>query len=380
MSDAISKAYTLIPNNKEELKKVLELKWPIKADAKANDPNAGAHTKMLKLYDNIISRYPKLNNPFAFQTHASNKTIKVIRLLELDKLQLPSLPNGKIEFGNGSRNGQGINNQGLKYENQLAKALSAYSIAGKEGLSKYPSFISTVNLIIKELPAGEVIMNVIAAGKSNSKRKVPITESGIHKLEDADINIGKKISDITVITQGKAGQSTETYISAKFGDTVSFLNLGIKQWFPEKDIVDGEIREQGGKDLLKLLAIDHQKFCDSFNDYKKGITKKTNIKVPVTAKINNPALINLVKSTVGYGYIMVHKTKSGVTVKKMNQATMDRYLKIDKVDIQYPTKGSSKLVKAKVKLVGLDIDFVIRATNGSVYPTHMVANYTYTKL
>lgn len=380
MSDTISKAYTLIPNSKEELKKVLELKWPVKADAKTNDPNAGAHTKMLKLYDNIIARYPKLNNPFAFQTHASNKTIKVIRLLELDKLQLPSLPNGKIEFGNGSRNGQGINNQGLKYENQLAKALSAYSIAGKEGLSRYPSFISTVNLIIKELPVGEVIMSVIAAGKSNSKRKVPITESGIHKLEKADINIGKKISDITVITQGQSGQSTETYISAKFGDTVSFLNLGIKQWFPEKDIVDGEIREQGGKDLLDLLAIDHQKFCDSFNDYTKGITKKTNIKVPVTAKINNPALINLVKATVGYGYIMVHKTKSGVTVKKMNEATMDRYLKIDKVDIQYPTKGSSKLVKAKVKLVGLDIDFVIRATNGAVYPTHMVANYTYTKL
>lgn len=393
MTDIISKAYTLIPDGKVELQKVLNAKWPVKADAKPTDPNVKVHTSILKLYDAILVTYPNLTDPFAFQTHTNNKSMKVIRMLEYD-VKIPSLSSGKIEFGNGSRNGQGVNNKGVKYESQLAEALGAYAASGNEGLQQFPTFKSTVLQILKELPRNHSIVDVISSGSSNQKRKVPITESGIQNISEHDIQIGKIISDITVITKprGRNQKTTETYISAKFGDTVSFLNLGVKGWFPEDEIFNNDLQNTQGKALLDLLAINHSKFCKVFNVYeknKKKRPKRSNTSVNVSdilkddgpkGNIRNTALLNLVRSTIGYGYIMVHKSKGGTTVKKIDKAAMEKYLYVQDVDIVYPTKGSSKLVKAKVKLLGLDIDFTIRATDGTIYPTHMVANYTYTKL
>lgn len=376
----MSKAYNLIPNSKEELQRVLEDRFSL-GDKGIQSPNYNTHKSMLDLYDSI-SKNVRINNPFAFQTEKSSNKVKVIRILQLEHgFKFPTNSKLKFDFGNGSRGGQGENNQGFKYENQLGQALAAYAIAGKEGLSRYPSMISTVNKVLAVLPPNQVIIQVVPAGSANNRRKVPITESGISTMTDADINIGKRISDITVLTQGKySSKLTETYISAKFGDTVAFLNLGVKQWFLKDEIVAGVIKNKIAKDLMHILGIDEKRFCDSFNDYDAKNSKRTVDIVPVTENINKQRLENLVKATIGYGYIMVHKQKGGTSVILMNKEKMKKYLTIKNVAVQYPVKGSIKLVKVKVKLDGLNIDFVIRATDGSVYPTHMVANYTYTNL
>lgn len=374
----MSKAYILIPESKEELQKVLDLKWPLN-DKQKTSANHTAQTEILKLYDGIVKKFG-YKNPFAFQTHASNKNIKIMRLLELDKLRLPSLSNVKLEYGNGSRNGQGANNNGFKYEHQLGRALAAYAIAGEEGLRAFPSMISTVNQIVSLLPKNHVIMQVIPAGKANSKRKIPIDESGIHTITDRDADIGNIISDITIITEGKFNSTKETYISAKFGDTVAFLNLGLKQWFHKDEIESNSIKNSTAKSLLSILGINEQEFCAAFNNYDVHNKKRTTDTKAITHKIDKVKLLNIVKSTIGYGYIMVHKQKGGTIVKEISKTQMNKYLQFKGISVQYPVDGSVKLVKAKVKLSGLDIDFVIRATDGSVYPTHMVANYTYTNL
>ena len=376
----MSQAYNVIPDTREDLVKILEDRFSLDGKGEKS-PNYITHKGILDLYDSI-SKHMRINNPFAFQSQRSSNKVKVLRILQLEyDFKFPANSKLKFDFGNGSRGGQGENNQGFKYENQLGRALVAYAIAGKEGLSRYPSMISTVNKILAVLPPNQVIMQVVPAGSANNKRKVPITESGISTMTDADINIGKRISDITILTQGKGSSKlTETYISAKFGDTVAFLNLGVKQWFLKDEIEAGVIKNKIGKDLMHILGIDEKRFCDSFNDYDVKNSKRTVDLVTVTQNINKQRLENLVKATIGYGYIMVHKQKGGTSVILMNKSKMKKYLTIKNVDVQYPVNGSIKLVKAKVQLDGLDIDFVIRATDGSVYPTHMVANYTYTNI
>lgn len=376
----MSQAYNVIPDTREDLVKILEDRFSLDGKGEKS-PNYITHKGILDLYDSI-SKHMRINNPFAFQSQRSSNKVKVLRILQLEyDFKFPANSKLKFDFGNGSRGGQGENNQGFKYENQLGRALVAYAIAGKEGLSRYPSMISTVNKILAVLPPNQVIMQVVPAGSANNKRKVPITESGISTMTDADINIGKRISDITVLTQGKGSSKlTETYISAKFGDTVAFLNLGVKQWFLKDEIEAGVIKNKIAKDLMHILGIDEKRFCDSFNDYDVKNSKRTVDLVTVTQNINKQRLENLVKATIGYGYIMVHKQKGGTSVILMNKSKMKKYLTIKNVDVQYPVNGSIKLVKAKVQLDGLDIDFVIRATDGSVYPTHMVANYTYTNI
>lgn len=376
----MSQAYNVIPDTREDLVKILEDRFSLDGKGEKS-PNYITHKGILDLYDSI-SKHMRINNPFAFQSQRSSNKVKVLRILQLEyDFKFPANSKLKFDFGNGSRGGQGENNQGFKYENQLGRALVAYAIAGKEGLSRYPSMISTVNKILAVLPPNQVIMQVVPAGSANNKRKVPITESGISTMTDADINIGKRISDITILTQGKGSSKlTETYISAKFGDTVAFLNLGVKQWFLKDEIEAGVIKNKIAKDLMHILGIDEKRFCDSFNDYDVKNSKRTVDLVTVTQNINKQRLENLVKATIGYGYIMVHKQKGGTSVILMNKSKMKKYLTIKNVDVQYPVNGSIKLVKAKVQLDGLDIDFVIRATDGSVYPTHMVANYTYTNI
>lgn len=376
----MSQAYNVIPDTREDLVKILEDRFSLDGKGEKS-PNYITHKGILDLYDSI-SKHMRINNPFAFQSQRSSNKVKVLRILQLEyDFKFPANSKLKFDFGNGSRGGQGENNQGFKYENQLGRALVAYAIAGKEGLSRYPSMISTVNKILAVLPPNQVIMQVVPAGSANNKRKVPITESGISTMTDTDINIGKRISDITILTQGKGSSKlTETYISAKFGDTVAFLNLGVKQWFLKDEIEAGVIKNKIAKDLMHILGIDEKRFCDSFNDYDVKNSKRTVDLVTVTQNINKQRLENLVKATIGYGYIMVHKQKGGTSVILMNKSKMKKYLTIKNVDVQYPVNGSIKLVKAKVQLDGLDIDFVIRATDGSVYPTHMVANYTYTNI
>lgn len=376
----MSQAYNVIPDTREDLVKILEDRFSLDGKGEKS-PNYITHKGILDLYDSI-SKHMRINNPFAFQSQRSSNKVKVLRILQLEyDFKFPANSKLKFDFGNGSRGGQGENNQGFKYENQLGRALVAYAIAGKEGLSRYPSMISTVNKILAVLPPNQVIMQVVPAGSANNKRKVPITESGISTMTDADINIGKRISDITVLTQGKGSSKlTETYISAKFGDTVALLNLGVKQWFLKDEIEAGVIKNKIAKDLMHILGIDEKRFCDSFNDYDVKNSKRTVDLVTVTQNINKQRLENLVKATIGYGYIMVHKQKGGTSVILMNKSKMKKYLTIKNVDVQYPVNGSIKLVKVKVQLDGLDIDFVIRATDGSVYPTHMVANYTYTNI
>lgn len=348
--------------------------------------------ELTDLHDNAKSLVPLFelltkegfDIPLGFEP-GNKRDVKILRLgatkVDLDTaIKMTNNPALKLDFGNGSRNGLGTNNQGHKYEHRIFNGLVAYVILGAEAFHKYPTDKKDIEKILaKAVPTGYFVTDILPAGGANNKRSVPITESGIRTVSDADADIGSTISDITIISRNNNGLIHREYVSAKFGDTVSFLSLGVQQWFPQSDIAKGKITNNTGKRLLDILGIDHERFCETFNTYKPNSKKKTTEAVS-RVDINVKELRNLIKSTVGHGYIMVHKQSSSTKIIRMNYRNMMENTKIDKVTVHYPENGSIKSVRVNVVMRGLTIDFTIRATNGKVYPTHMVANYKYTKI
>lgn len=379
-----------------------------------------SYTELLDFYNFIVKEY-KITDPFAFEREgvkedSPNKTtnvnVKIMWALQFERKihnfikkiddeykekvkeykkakgkseQPPPKYNFIFKWGNGSR-GEVVgstSNKGNIFESQLFKEFKDFI---KDGDKK----TQTIEDILKFFPSdGYLIEKVVAEGAKDQKR--PLDFSGDYITagkKRSNWDIGSTITDITLeITNAKNEKDKKKiYLSLKYGDKVSFASLGIRKYLPIEDIKNEHIKGNGVK-LLDLFNIDHQKFCTVFNNYvkrnispKEKITEKE-ITVDVRSHLNsNKYFKELIRSVIGYGFILVHKEKSKVHVIEMTKEKLERMINVKSAKIRYPLDGTKKRVDCFIELTGLDITIVFRSKVGGnaetgIYPSHLAIDY-----
>ena len=235
---------------------------------------------------------------------------------------------------------------------------------------------------IKKLVKYKKLTDISADGGLNQKRPLTFSGGKITCGPAGDYNIGHTVTDVTLtVDKGK-----KIYLSLKYGNTVTFVNAGIKKLFT-KEFFEGEQLTGDGKTLLKMFNIDEDKFRAVFANYNGKIdgkkTKSEKEVVDITSKLNNNKIFDeFVRSVIGYGFIMVHQI-SGDNVEFISFLTEDDLNKfvsnIESARILYPIGGKDKRVDIVVRYPSIEIKFNIRSKDGGVLPTHLMADYKFIK-
>ena len=284
------------------------------------------------------------------------------------------------EFGGQIKGGKKVN-MGNQYEDDLTQALIDYC-SGVE-VKKYKDHVDIIIAAMIE-KYGEAPVRAIGEGEKNQNR--PLAKKGSNIIISAGgattNNIGSTLTDITLIVAGKP-----VYISVKFGSTLSFFNCGIRTsgkgklaLFPEGKLKNGEIPDDG-RTYLDMFGIDYQKFLDVFANYGKspGPTVQDHVSHTPLTPSGKQALVDLIKSGVGYGYWMAHYTGTELKFYEIDQNYMNRAATLvgNSVEVNYGgVSGTGKRIDMIFETRSYEFKFNIRNKSGGVYPTHTNGDYT----
>ena len=283
----------------------------------------------------------------------------------------------------------GGNNKGNEYEDHLAESFAKFQDHG----GKYPNDVTEILKAICGANPGTCYIKSQQEGGKNKPRPMKYDSSFYISAEGRKtVDIGSTVTDITIWIADPDGKKEEpVYLSVKYGETLSFFNIGVKggrkdslSIFPTKDLVEGKLNDMG-KDFLDMFNINHSKFIETFQKYdKKNKETKTptiedhreSYNIKGQAKRN---LQNFVKSGVGKGYWMVHRDKSGLHVYNIN----DKFLKdastltSDNINIDYGGKeGYGKRVNIDFSTKEYDFSINLRSKSSSDnYPGYANGDY-----
>jgi len=364
VSEVLGEAFTIFPKSEDEI----------------------TNPKVKKLYS-IIKSYPGLSieDPLVLDPDSPN-TAKITRALQRDNkfieflsgklnTKIDDLNGGKweglsIKWGEGSRGGRGVKSKGLGFEGELYADLETLRDEGinQSNLNdfKYPDLIMD---IAKELGLKQNNFTVQSEGEKNQSRPLKFDGGGPIIAFSAG-SAAETLTDIT-ITKG----STKYYLSAKFGNTLTFFNSGITKVLPADEIKSGEIKNQDGKALLATLGIDNKTFCKVFNDYPDADFSDLN---GPTSKYDSSKLKNLIKSGIGEGYYMVKAGgKGGYEFSKIDS----KYANLAS-DVTGPVSvyygglgGNGKRIDIVVESALYKFKINIRNKQGGLYPSHIMCDY-----
>ena len=283
----------------------------------------------------------------------------------------------------------GGNNKGNEYEDHLAESFAKFQDHG----GKYPNDVTEILKAICGANPGTCYIKSQQEGGKNKPRPMKYDSSFYISAEGRKTEeIGPTVTDITVWIADPEGKKEEPiYLSVKFGDTLSFFNIGVKggrkdslSIFPTKSLIEGKLTDMG-KDFLDMFNINHGKFLETFQKYDKE-NKKTktptiedhreSYSIKGQAKRN---LQNFIKSGVGKGYWMVHRDKTGLHVYNIN----DKFLKdastltSDNINIDYGGKeGYAKRVNIDFSTKEYDFSINLRSKSSSDnYPGYANGDY-----
>lgn len=224
--------------------------------------------------------------------------------------------------------------------------------------------------------------NVIQTGGSNTKR--PLTKNGNKLTIGNPGEVGKAVCDVLVTST--CGE--EYYLSLKSGPSVSFCNIGIKELFPEKSFKDfektgvfktGNKNGVSGDDVLNMLGIDSTRFAEVFNKYsmQQKRSKSEKDKVDVKDIIKKEGFMDLLKSIIGYNFILVHELKNRIhTYKLMNEDDLNKFIgNLQEAYILYPVDGKAKRIDVVINTNTLKLNVEIRNKQGGIYPDQILCKY-----
>ena len=283
----------------------------------------------------------------------------------------------------------GGNNKGNEYEDHLAESFALFQDHG----GKYPNDVTEILKAVCGANPGTCYIKSQQEGGKNKPRPMKYDSSFYISAEGRKTeDIGSTVTDITVWIADPEGKKEEPiYLSVKYGDTLSFFNIGVKggrkdslSIFPTKSLIEGKLTDMG-KDFLDMFNINHGKFLETFQKYDKE-NKKTktptiedhreSYSIKGQAKRN---LQNFIKSGVGKGYWMVHRDKTGLHVYNIN----DKFLKdastltSDNINIDYGGKeGYAKRVNIDFSTKEYDFSINLRSKSSSDnYPGYANGDY-----
>jgi hypothetical protein len=333
----------------------------------------------------IIKKYPNLslNDPIVLDPKSSN-IVKISRSLQRDSkfieylnneldINLDSISGTKwndisIKWGEGSRGGRGIKSKGLGFEGELVIDLETLR---KEGISeenknqfKYPDLIIEMS---KELGLKSGNFEVKPEGNKNQSRPLGF-KSGGPVVEFSQGSAAATLTDITIIKG-----DIKYYLSAKFGNTLTFFNSGVTKFLPASEIKSGKITNSDGIILLDTFGIDNETFCKVFNDYPEADFSKQN---GASTKYDLTKIKNLVKSGIGEDYYMVKAGGKSSQFEHINSDYADTSSDISAPIIYYGgLGGNGKRVDVTFESPTYKFKINIRNKQGGLYPTHIMCDY-----
>ena len=292
-------------------------------------------------------------------------------------------------FGGRGASGQKVN-KGEKYERELADSFFKY---GDDG-GRYPEHVKKILKAICKKNQNKCFKSAKHVGGVNAPRPMKekngafyISAGGADKKD-----IGSTLTDITLtIGAAKGGSDQPIYLSVKFGDTLSFFNVGVRgprdqeaeglRIFPLRELENGELTDLG-KRYLDMFNIDHSKFIDVFSKYDKDNKSPTVADHRSSYQIQGQAkkdLENFCASGVGYGYWMVHYTGTDLQVYEVDEQYMKSAstLTSNDIGIDYGgAGGAGKRIDINFQTKEYDFKFNIRSkSGGETYPTHSNGDY-----
>ena len=333
----------------------------------------------------IIKSYPglTLNDPLVLDPNSPN-TVKISRSLqrdskfieflnneldiELDPLTGTKWNNISIKWGEGSRGGRGIKSKGPGFEGELLVDLE---LLKAEGISdsnknnfKYPNLMIEMS---KELGLKQGNFDIIPEGDKNQSRPLDF-KSGGPIVAFSQGSAAETLTDITIDKKG-----TKYYLSAKFGNTLTFFNSGVTKFLPADEIKAGEIKNSNGKALLETFGIDNEIFCKVFNDYPDGNFSQYN---GPSTNYSLPKIQNLIKSGIGEGYYMVKAGGKGEEFYKIDSDYTNTASDISAPQIFYGgDSGKGKRVDIIFESPTYSFKVNIRNKQGGLYPSHIMCDY-----
>jgi hypothetical protein len=333
----------------------------------------------------VILNYPNLsiNDPLVLNPKSPN-TAKISRSLQRDSnfieylnnklnIELDPMEGAKwnginIKWGEGSRGGRGIKSKGLGFENELASDLE---LLQEEGISesnkdqfKYPDLIIEIS---KELGLKKGNFTVVPEGDKNQSRPLGF-ESGGPVVEFSQGSAAETLTDITINKK-----SAKYYLSAKFGNTLTFFNSGITKILPASEIKAGKITNSDGVALLDTFGIDNKTFCKVFNDYPDADFSKVN---GASTKYSIPKMKNLIKSGIGDGYYMVKAGGKSSQFEHIDSEYTNTASDVSAPIIYYGgIGGNGKRVDVTFESPLYKFKINIRNKQGGLYPTHIMCDY-----
>ena len=250
-------------------------------------------------------------------------------------------------------------------------------------------------------PLGNVQLSL--DGGKNSRRPLEISGNGVTVANSTrdGYNIGSLVTDITV-SGGNLGDD-KVYLSLKYGPKVTLGNPGVNnaECFPAVAFKKNGHFGRVGQNLLNMFGIDEQLFRDVFlsADDKNHIVTDDQIKDRLKAqgitnysfsnkhggihvevdpgnKADRRAIEELLKSFIGYGFILVHSIGGRVQYHDFRKAAaVNKLCKLKSVNIKYNFNGAAKRVDIDCDFSGILVSFNIRSKTGGTYPTHLMADY-----
>jgi len=363
LEDLVGEAFSIFPTTEDEI----------------------SNEKVKELF-RVIKKYPKLsiNDPLVLDPNSPN-TAKISRSLQRDSkfieylnneldIELDPIDGAKwngisIKWGEGSRGGRGIKSKGLGFEGELIADLE---LLREEGISEsnkdqfiYPDLTIEIS---KELGLKKGNFKVIPEGAKNQSRPLGF-KSGGPVVEFSQGSAAETLTDITIDKKG-----TKYYLSAKFGNTLTFFNSGITKILPASEIKAGKITNSDGVALLDTFGIDNETFCKVFNDYPDADFSEVN---GASTKYSISKMKNLIKSGIGEGYYMVKAGGKSSQFEHIDSKYTDTASDISAPVIYYGgIGGNGKRVDVTFESPTYKFKINIRNKQGGLYPTHIMCDYT----
>jgi hypothetical protein len=334
----------------------------------------------------IIKDYPGLsiNDPLVLDPNSPN-IAKISRSLQRDAkfieylnneldLELDPLLGGKwngisIKWGEGSRGGRGVNSKGLGFEGELEADLNLFNAEGiseaNKDQYKYPDLIIEMS---KELGLQPGNFKVIPEGAKNQSRPLGF-KSGGPVVEFSQGSAAETLTDITIEKGDK-----KYYLSAKFGNTLTFFNSGVTKFLPASEIKAGKITNSDGIALLDTFGIDNETFCKVFNDYPDANFSEQN---GASTNYDLSKMKNLVKSGIGEGYYMVKAGGKSSQFSHIDSEYTDTASDVSAPIVYYGgIGGNGKRVDVTFESPTYKFKINIRNKQGGLYPSHIMCDYT----
>lgn len=273
-------------------------------------------------------------------------------------------------------------NKGNAFEDVLLADFQTYIERGCPFNSKnykYPKFIEEFTNMI----APEKIKTVRKVGQENTPRPLGLTGDQLYvsvRGGARQTKIGAALSDIDVVTNKRT-----IHLSLKFGTTVTFMNAGVGKIFPKDKF---EKNSDASFDdmpmamaIFKTFGIDPVKFRKVFTDYVEPAPGQKKTKAPKEIKFfkaDKLKMENLIKTAIGYDYMLCHLDNKGeIHIQNMTEQYLRQAaaLTTEKVQINYPIGGSAKRVDMIVETKKFTLKWNIRNKQAGRYPTHIMCDY-----